>query len=102
MTNDEYLETQNQLCYLGNKLRGLNLISFLEWIQHAESTGFVMDPTLYRDAQNQTNLIREMARAAQQLVRAHDELIDHRPANDLRGHTATQRMTPPRPNERRA
>ncbi len=63
MNGKQYLETQMALITLGKRLEQLDLEDFLSAISKAESVGPILDPTLYRRAQDNLNAIRELAKS---------------------------------------
>jgi hypothetical protein len=61
MTNEDYETTVHQLMLLARLVRGMDLDGVLDRISEAESTGAILDPTLYRKAMPKMDLIRRIA-----------------------------------------
>jgi len=66
MENKEYLAVQTAIMNIGTQLEGLDLEAFLRQIGRADTMGPILDPTLYRKAQNRLSAIREFAGALRQ------------------------------------
>ncbi len=64
MTNEEYLETLHQLMSLVAAVQDMDLASFLERIEHAESIGVILDPTAWIRGNQQLTNIKSVASAA--------------------------------------
>jgi hypothetical protein len=64
MDQEEYISTQNQLVLLGQLIDGLDLRSFLEKINHAESFGPILNPTLFIKAGKKLEQVKNLAEAA--------------------------------------
>lgn len=67
MTDDEYERTQTALQSLRAQVEVLDLDGFLARITHAEVLGPVLDPTLYRRAARQLDVVKRIALAAKRL-----------------------------------
>jgi hypothetical protein len=70
ITEAEYLATQHMLMNLAAVVRTLPLDRFINAINKAETTGPVLDPTLFRAAGRKMDEIKEMARGALAFQRA--------------------------------
>ena len=72
MNETKYLETQHQVQLFAGLLKGLDLDDFLATLERGESTGMVLDPTLYREAlqSGKLDLIKGVALALRGAQRA--------------------------------
>jgi hypothetical protein len=76
MTDEEYKATQELLITFAGQLELLDLKSFIDRIQAADSLGAVLDPTAYRAGQERLAAIRGLAVAAREVQKAHAKLVD--------------------------
>ena len=74
ITDDEYTIVQDQLLMLARLVRGLPLTKFLTAISLAETTGPVLDPTLYKKAMGNLEEIKCMAQGALKFQQALPQL----------------------------
>ena len=68
MTDDakiEHEQTQQQIMLFCGLLKGIDLATFIERLDRADTLGAVLDPTLYREAiqSGKLELLQETARA---------------------------------------
>lgn len=73
MTSEEYQQTLHELQALAMVIQDMDLASFLERIEHAESIGAILDPTAWIRGNKQLTSIKSVASAAydfQQRVQA--------------------------------
>jgi hypothetical protein len=70
MTEEEYLTMQSQLFTLASLVRGLPLEEFLLRINHAETIGPILDPTLYLQAGDKLAKIKRLAEGLHDFQRA--------------------------------
>lgn len=64
MSNEEYMQTQQQLLLFAELLTLLNLRGFLDRLDRAESVGPVLDPTLYQHARGYAGRLHALAEEA--------------------------------------
>jgi hypothetical protein len=67
MNEQQYYETQSTLIVLAQIVDGLDLTSFLQCIEHAETVGPVVDPTTYLMAMGKLAKVKRLAEAAKVL-----------------------------------
>lgn len=75
MENRDYLRTQIAVIELAAQTTRLPLEEFMRAMNRAETVAPMLDPTLYRAAQNNFEALREVARAALKLKAAHSLLL---------------------------
>lgn len=75
MTPKEYLSTQVAIMELGKKASTLKLDEFCELILRAETVAPMVDPTMYRKAQDNLQAIKKMAGAVMILQTAFAEMM---------------------------
>lgn len=61
MSNEEYQDVQNKVCFFAGAILPLNLDAFLERIRVAEAVGPMEDPTLFRKAAGKLGAIKALA-----------------------------------------
>lgn len=61
MNGKEYMQTQMALVQIGKQVKALKLDEFLRAIKNAESAAPILDPTLFRRAQENLQAIKELA-----------------------------------------
>ncbi|MGE5572975.1 MAG: hypothetical protein ACM3ZU_08165 [Bacteroidota bacterium] len=80
MTDAEYIETQQQLLLLANIVSQMDLADLLERIQHGETVGPILDPTLFIRGSKKLSAVKRIAQGAQQfqkaIAEAKEELAD--------------------------
>jgi len=64
LTEDQYMDVQNELLMLSSLMARLPLKEFLEDINRAETVGPIVDPTLYRDGAEKLHQVKSLAQAA--------------------------------------
>ena len=64
MTPEVYLDTQNKLLYIARLALDLNLDGFLAAIEHADTLGPVLNPSLWNAGHRPMERIRRLAEAA--------------------------------------
>ena len=70
MTAEEYEATLVMMSSVGRTVQLLDLDAFLQAIDLAETTGAIIDPTLYRAAMTKMQAIKKMALALREFKRA--------------------------------
>lgn len=63
MTNEEYVETQTHLGLLASMILQLDLAEFLKRARHADNIGWIIDPTLARQAGPKLTAMIKLAEA---------------------------------------
>lgn len=76
MKPKDYLNTQMALITIGKHASTLDLDSFTAHIEKAESVAPIVDPTLYRKAQENLQAIKKLANAVKTVQTCHQELFD--------------------------
>lgn len=64
LTEDQYMDVQNELLMLCSLMARLPLEEFLEDINRAETVGPIVDPTLYIQGREPLSQIKSLAEAA--------------------------------------
>ena len=64
MKRIEYMAIQDQLVLLARVIEPLDLVDFLNEIEHSETVGPIVDPTLYLQSANKLENVKRLARAA--------------------------------------
>ena len=70
MTDERYIMIQHQLLTLAGLVRDFELEAFLNRISMAETIGPIVDPTLYRDAMHNLDLVKDLAESLLPFARA--------------------------------
>lgn len=63
MSKDEYEETMTRIAVFAYTVQSLPLTEFLSAIDHADNIGPILNPTLWRDGQENMHKIRQVAEA---------------------------------------
>lgn len=61
MNKEQYQKTQDTILKVGKEIRFLNLSEFVEDIERAEGVAPMIDPTMYRAAMKNLQIIKKMA-----------------------------------------
>lgn len=61
MTDEEYQRTQDELVRLCREVLQLDLVGFLNRVEHTEATGPIVDPTLWIKGQARLEAIKRCA-----------------------------------------
>lgn len=82
MDNAEYTQTQQQLLALAEIVRDLPLEEFLDKIGMCEAVAPLINPTLYIEAADKLQFIKDIARAAKtmqsEVLKAREALKEHK------------------------
>lgn len=76
MDSKEYLRTQATIVNMGLALRNLDLTGFLNQITKAETLAPMIDPTMYKKAQDNLTAIKKLATALLPVQLAFEEVWD--------------------------
>lgn len=63
MKREEYIKTQLSILKIGQETAKLDLDTFLKMLNNSLNVGHIIDPTLYRKAQNNVQAIKKLAEA---------------------------------------
>lgn len=76
ISKDEYIKTQLAILNTAKTIAGLDLPGFLAQINRAEAVSPMIDPTMYRKAQDNLQAIKKLAQALLPVKKAYQELFD--------------------------
>jgi hypothetical protein len=76
MDSGEYMLIQQQLTIFAGLIQKLDLSGFLTAINHADTVGPIVDPTLYMKGSSNMHKIERIARAAQAFQKECEGLVE--------------------------